>query len=104
MAEVYRRVAGRPIQKYIAMHETVQDALDEFAFAALSRAQADLAAHHFEGHAFVELAKGRIDRYLILNDERGQRAAMSIEFGRKPGPDGKGGMQGLAILRKAVKL
>ena len=39
-----------------------------------------------------------------VNDERGQKAAMSIEFGRGPNDDGKGAMEGLAILRRAVRM
>ncbi|MEU8327312.1 hypothetical protein [Micromonospora sp. NPDC048839] len=38
-----------------------------------------------DGDAFTHIEHGDIDVYLVLNDEAGQDAAMSIEFGRKGG-------------------
>jgi hypothetical protein len=103
MAEVFAYVNGMKLERFIAKHETVQNELDRIAFEARVRAEAELARHHHDGHAFIETAKGDIDRYIILNDTNGQGAAMSIEYGRQPDADGKGGMEGLAILHKAVR-
>lgn len=115
MAEIYKKIPGKgggKIQKVIAEHDGVQDWLDEYIFHAAVRAEAILAEHRDQGHAFIEVEAGDIDRYLILNDERGQAAAMSIEYGRAPSTreraDGtveeSGGMEGLFILHKAVHL
>jgi hypothetical protein len=49
---------------------------------------------------------GDIDYYLVLNDERGQKAAMSIEYGRSADdpedPHPHPGTDGLHILHKAA--
>lgn len=112
MADIYRRVGGRPIQQYIAMQDGVADWMDEFVFEAAVRAEKELIEHRVSGDASIEIDIGRIDRYLILSDERGQKAALSIEFGRAAGEytkaDGTtvkvGAMEGLFILHKAMKL
>lgn len=104
MAQVYKRVKGLPIQKFMAKHETVQAELAERAFEIGVRAEADLATHHHDGHAHIDIEHGKVDWYIILNDERGQKAAMSIEYGRQPDENGNGGMEGLMILHKAAHL
>lgn len=55
----------------------------------------------------IDIEAGDIDRYLILSDERGQKAALSIEFGRAPYKDDitgekRAGMDGLFILTRAA--
>lgn len=102
MASVQRVVEGRPIQEWLAGTNDVQDALSREAAAATARAEGLLAEHHDSGDATIERSHGDIDEYVILSDERGQSAAMSIEFGRGPDEHGKGAMQGLFILHKAT--
>lgn len=75
-------IATRKINKIVAHHEDTQDELDHVVGLRGEIASAVLAAHVFEGHAYIEIEKGSVDRYLVLNDERGQLAAMTIEFGR----------------------
>lgn len=112
MAEMYKRINGEQFEKAIALNDGVQDWLDDYIFEAGVRAEQELLDHRFEGHAAIEIEQGDIDRYLILSDERGQKAAMSIEYGREPynkkdefGNTRKvGGMEGLFILHNAVKL
>lgn len=104
MAKVYRAVGGHKITQYIAELPEVQLEIDKATLEIGSTAEGILAGHHFEWDAFIEVAKGDIDGYVILNDERGQKAAMSIEYGRKPNAEGKGGMEGLQILHKAAHL
>jgi hypothetical protein len=108
MAEVYRRVKGMEIQKLIGHVRVVQRSLGTHGAAIAARARTNLAAHKDEGHAFIETSTGDMDVWVTLNDERGQAAAMSIEFGREAtiGEDGKatGGMRGTRVLRDAAGL
>lgn len=119
MAEVFRSVRGGPIQKVLANDPGVQAELDAFIFEAEVRAEETLTrarlrseaiGRRIDNHVKVESHKGRTDRYLVLNDDAGQGAAMSIEFGRKAyeyeGEDGEikrlEGMEGLGILHAGV--
>lgn len=102
MAKVNRTVEGRPIQEWLAGTNMVQEALSKEAAAAAARAEALLEEHHYSGDASIERSHGDVDEYVILSDERGQRAALSIEFGRGPDQNGRGAMQGLFILHRAT--
>lgn len=105
MAEVYRRVAGRKLEKYLAVEDGVQDSLTDTTLGIAFRAGAILAEHHHDGHAQIEVEEGKVDHYVVLSDDRGQKAAMSIEYGREPDPEtGAGGMEGLMILHRAAHL
>lgn len=106
MAEVYKNVGGRKLTKIIALHADVQDALERETIGIALKAEADLAGHRDAGHARIETDhdSGKVDHYVVLSDERGQKAAMSIEYGRKPDEEGRGGMEGLFILHKAAGL
>jgi hypothetical protein len=75
------------------------------AEAGSARAAALLAGHRDTGAAEIVTTQGAVDAYTVLSDERGQRAAMSIEFGRNPNPDtGRGGSAGLFVLHRAYGL
>jgi hypothetical protein len=116
MAKIYRRAGGRPVTEIIARHKDVQDELDRRAFEIGVRAETFLLEHRLEGDAEIEIAEGDIDRYVVLSDERGQKAALSIEFGRsaytvtRRDEDGNeftyevGEMEGLFILHRASNL
>lgn len=108
MAEVFKTVKGKVIEEFIAEHEGVQVALDGYGRRMFAKAKAIRAGHYKEGHAEIEFARGNVDRYIVLSDVRGRRAAMSIEFGRGPG-DSPGdpfpnGTQGTFILHRATGL
>lgn len=95
MAKVYLRAHGYKLEKLIGKHDDVQDRLDQVAGHIARRARGVLAAHRHKGHAEIEGPyKGSKlpDRYIVLSDERGQSAAMSIEFGRGPRFSGDGNM------------
>jgi hypothetical protein len=109
VVEIFRRAGGRgqSIEKFIAYMPGVQDALDKFVFDAKAIGDAILVEHHHDGHAQIETTKARLDRYVILSDERGAKAALSIEFGRASYEDPEtgeeiGGMDGLFILHRAT--
>jgi hypothetical protein len=108
MAEVYKRINGRKIEKALAVEAGVQAALEDTTLEVAVRAESLLAEHHHSGDAEIDVEAGKIDHYVILSDERGQLAALSIEFGREPheNDDGElvGGMDGLHILGRAAHL
>lgn len=109
---MYARIDGRKADMWYAKLDGVQDWMDDYIFAAGVKAEEMLLDHRQDGHSFIDIEQGRIDRYLILNDERGQKAALSIEFGRAAyevsNADGTvrevGAMEGLFILHKAMQL
>lgn len=109
MATVYRSVKGRKLTRVIALNEGVQSELEFKTFEMAVRAEEALIEHRQEGHAAIEIEHGDVDWYLVLSDERGQKAAMSIEYGRQAyiDPDTgeeKGAMDGLFILHSATHL
>lgn len=104
MAVVYNSIKGMPIQEAIAHQQDVQDDLDRRGVTMGAKAEWLLNAHRHDGHARIEVEVGDIDRHIILDDSRGLLAAMSIEFGRKGGDDGRGAMRGTYILHDATGL
>lgn len=108
MAYVYKRFQGKQFEKGLAMFAPVQAMLGYATSGIAAKAKGNLAAHRHDGHSYIEIGKGRIDRYVILNDTRGQAAAMSIEMGRgdrtpeDPKEAARGGMDGLHILHRAA--
>jgi hypothetical protein len=136
MAEVFDRVSegqgrGKKLTQVIGLHADVQARLALEAKEGAYRAEAQLAIVRSKpgydirgGHSFIETSTGDVDHYVILNDERGLRAAMTIEYGRKAsdkmadlggeyigetvtdgGPTRKNGaMEGLFILHDAMKI
>ena len=69
------------INDKVSKHLTVQTYLDELTFAMLAQAQEGLVEHRRDGDATVERTHGAVDWYIVLSDERGQKAALSIEYG-----------------------
>ncbi|GGU41470.1 hypothetical protein GCM10010211_00560 [Streptomyces albospinus] len=83
MAKVYRSIGGRSIEKVIAVNDGVQAELTVRAFEIGVRAEEILLRHRADGHAEIDIEAGDNNRYVILSDDRGQKAALSIEYGRK---------------------
>jgi hypothetical protein len=109
MAEIYRRVGGRKLEKVLAVNEGVQAELEVRTFEIAARAEALLAEHRLEGHAEITVEEGDVDKYVVLSDDRGDKGAMSIEYGRQARIDPETGeahgeMQGLFILHRASNL
>lgn len=112
MAFVYDRVNGRKLEQLIALHQDVQTRIDDEALFAAQKAEALLLSHKHSGASRIEVAKGKIDSYVVLDDLRGLEAAMTIEYGRKaidPGvdprkPEGQSGMAGLFVLHRAFNI
>jgi hypothetical protein len=76
------KVILRPDTNSIIAHmDEVGNALDHHLFEMQVRAEEIMVSHIDEGHAFITTETGKVDRYLILNDERGKKAALSIEYG-----------------------
>ncbi|MFJ6183764.1 DUF5403 family protein [Streptomyces sp. NPDC092295] len=80
MAKVYLRT-----NKIVAQHAAVQAELENRAFEVGVRAEQILVEHRQDGHAEIDIEHGDIDYYVVLSDERGQKAALSIEYGREAG-------------------
>jgi hypothetical protein len=123
MAEIYRGLNGKKITEVIASLDGVQDAIWERTFEIAARAEALLVQHRAEGIARIDMAKGDIDAYVVLEDANATNArssnnsALSIEFGRAGytvqviNDQGEvineyevGPMQGLHILEEASHL
>lgn len=109
MSEVFRRVNGEKLERLIARTQEAQDGVRKKAEYRAARATLILKIHRHDGHSRIELRHGDIDYHIILNDERGQKAAMTIEFGRRGGGrDSTGRLivpsEPVAPLRKAVGL
>lgn len=106
-AEVFRRVKGRKLEEIIAHTPEAQGKLDMVARSRAQRARAVLAAHRYQGFAKITVEKvanlkyGLTDRFVILDDEADLKAALTIEYGRKPNARGKGEMQAIRPLRSA---
>ncbi|MGC4928076.1 DUF5403 family protein [Streptomyces sp. DT117] len=68
--------------KVVARHADVRDELDRVTFEVAVKAEEILIEHRADGDSSIEIEEGRIDRYVVLSDDRGQKAALSIEYGR----------------------
>lgn len=107
MAEVYRKVKGKPIQEYVARMDGVQKALERHTREAYFKARNQLDAiqarePNRKHYADLELDRGRIDRYLILVDrDPNWPNAWAIEFGR-PETDENAGTEGHYIISRAM--
>lgn len=68
-----------------------------------AKAEAVLAGHRRTGAAKIEVKRGtkRVDAFVTLSDESGDRAAAAIEFGHINNRSGKF-VQGLAPLRSGI--
>ncbi|MFE7480019.1 DUF5403 family protein [Streptomyces sp. NPDC057552] len=116
MAQVYPSIGARSLEKVIAVHDGVQDELTRRAFEIGVRAEEILISHRADGHAEIDIEAGDNNRYVVLSDDRGQKAALSIEYGRAESVvvrEGKNGgkyldvipaMDGLYILATASNL
>ncbi|MEU0674472.1 DUF5403 family protein [Streptomyces sp. NPDC006172] len=123
MAYIYRGLNGKNMAEFIASLPEVQAEVDERAFEIGVRAEELLLQHRAEGIAKIEIAKGKIDSYVVLTDangtnkKSGANSAASIEFGRSGykvevvDETGKvvdtyevGPMEGLHILEEASHL
>jgi hypothetical protein len=88
----------------------VQKELKAYAFAAKARGDVALTAHRLTGSTRLVVRKGNhLDWWLILDDSRGQNAAMAIEYGRAAVIDRdtyevQAAVPGLFILHKAMGL
>lgn len=103
MAYVYKGAGGMKLERLIALTQEAQGALDDHALEIGANAEGLLAEHRAEGHSRIDILSGDIDRYVCLDDTRGLKAAMSIEYGRKPGGP-YGAMEGLFILHQAAHI
>lgn len=83
MAKVYKAVGGKKIQKHMAQLDGVQADLEARTFIMAARAEEALIQHRADGHAEIEVEHGDVDWYVVLSDERGEKAALSIEYGRE---------------------
>lgn len=109
MARIYQGIGRRNIEHVIAVNDGVQAELEARTFEMAARAEVLLIEHRADGHAAIDIEHGDVDWYVVLDDERGQEAALSIEYGREAGENKKtgkrwGAMDGLFILHRATNL
>lgn len=102
--KVFDRVEGGPMSgaelvQYLGFRKEAQDGLDKVASVIAGVAQAARLEHWDQGHSEILKESGSMDRFVVLSDERGLRAAAAIEFGRK----GKNGhVSGMGALAKGM--
>lgn len=107
----------KPLHNKGGVHSTVARHMDvQYPLLQITNEVAEDAAtillHHFhEGDSFIETDRAgdlaETDWLVILNDERGQMAAMSIEYGRKIATNQFGDeirTEAVGALRKAARL
>lgn len=86
-------ISNRAMIRLTSRHPEVKAAVAREGRARQARAEATLAAHRHDGHSEITGYQGVTDYNIEMNDDRGQRAVISIEYGRPPkfviGPDGK---------------
>uniref|UniRef100_A0AAU7GWH9 Tail completion or Neck1 protein n=1 Tax=Streptomyces phage Kamino TaxID=3158857 RepID=A0AAU7GWH9_9CAUD len=117
MAKINHNVGRKSIEDFIATNDGVVHELDNRTFEIAVRAEALLAEHRLEGDASIDIERGKVDRYVVLSDEAGQKHALSIEYGRAAGEKDVrnkktgemetvswGAMDGLFILATASNL
>ncbi|WJN63028.1 tail completion protein [Streptomyces phage phiScoe3] len=90
MAQVYDNIGGKELEKFLGKMKGVAGALDTTTFEVAVKAEALLQLHQdyddsIDAHSEIDVERGEVDRYVVLNDDRGQKAAMSIEYGRAAG-------------------
>ena len=79
MAEIYRRVRGKKLYWWIARAKPARATVSHFTLAIALRAEANLAAHRYEGHSRIDIDEGHVDKYVGIDDSRGLNAALAIE-------------------------
>lgn len=103
-------IPERRMRIVVATHGEVRRAVAGEGRRRQARVEAKRAAHVEAGHARVSGFQGRTDWNIDLDDERGQDAVLSIEYGRQAYlrvmKDGRtiriGAMAPLRILRSAL--
>lgn len=93
--EIYDYVNGQELEAYIAHLPGVHDAVGRKgrSIAGLAEAYLDTRPKHRTGKSRVVVEHGRLDTYVILDDERDERAAAAIEYGNKYGGGNVGALR-----------
>lgn len=92
--------------RVVAHLDEVDDAVQGFAVMRAARAAGNLSAHRTDGDAAINVERvNAVEWGVFLDDTRGLGAAMSMEYGRKPGTTSTWGpMRPLRILHDAFDL
>lgn len=90
MAEIYDNIGKKELEKFLGQMPGVARTLDDTTFEVAVKAEALLQLHQdydddSDAHSSIDIERGAVDRYVVLNDDRGDKAAMSIEYGRAAG-------------------
>lgn len=111
MAEVYKTVHGEKIERIMARHISTQNELTRQSWKVYAGAAAILAAHKQTGNAHLGIEKGKIDRYIYMEDppqSSSPGAAMSIEYGhylgKRDGDKKRQWIPGIWPLHDAARL
>ncbi|WP_218030257.1 DUF5403 family protein [Pseudonocardia hydrocarbonoxydans] len=99
-----RLYGDKTINRIVSRLPAVRDAVKDHADQIGRRAEARLAAHRDAGATRVGVDhSGQIDSVVYLDDERGAKAALSIEFGHTDPRTGRH-VEGLYVLYGAAGL
>lgn len=75
---IYQRIDGQKFEKAIARMPGVQLKVAQAATDIMSSANTILSRYRDRGHSRVTMLRGRIDRYVVLDDTAGYGAAWKI--------------------------
>jgi hypothetical protein len=102
MAEVFRGVYGKKLDDYIAHTREVRDEIEVHTAIIGEHARGLKARHHDTGDSYIETEIEKLDGWVILNDTRGKKAAMAMEFGSAPHDGWPAGTPAQEILHQAA--
>lgn len=92
-------MSGAELVQYLGFRKEAQDEMDRVANVIYGVAEAARLEHWEQGHSEILKESGSMDRFVVLSDERGLRAAGAIEFGRT-GKNGR--VEGMKALAKGM--
>lgn len=100
--QIERRVGGRRLDAFIAHSGAVRGEVEVHTAIIGEHAKGLKRRWVDQRHSFVETEVAKLDGWVILNDQRGKKAAMAMEYGSDPHQGFPDGTPAQAILHEAA--
>ena len=97
-----RYVGGKRINDFIAHSQPVRDEIEVHTAIIGEHARGIKRRWRDTGASYVETEVAKLDGYVILNDTRGIKGAMAMEYGSDPHKGFPDGTPAQAILHEAA--